>query len=163
MTAWLVDVQLLVVITLANGAPILARKLLPSWWNAPIDGGRKWHDGRPILGSSKTWRGLLSGVLCSMAGSLFFGWPWTLGLAIGLGAMTGDLVSSFIKRRLGIPPEGRATGLDQIPESLIPALLAQMWLDGTILDAVLIAAAFMILELLISPWLCKAGWRKHPY
>ncbi|RMG91429.1 MAG: CDP-archaeol synthase [Zetaproteobacteria bacterium] len=163
MATWLVDVQLLVVITLANGSPILARKLLPAWWNTPIDGDKTWRDGYPILGASKTWRGMACGILGGMVGSLFFGWPWQLGMAIGLAAMTGDLVSSFVKRRLGIPTEGRATGLDQIPESFIPALIAQSWLGGTLLDAALISLAFMTLEILISPWLCKVGWRKHPY
>ena len=31
--------------------------------------------------------------------------------------MLGDLLSSFIKRRIGIAPQGRAAGLDQLPEA----------------------------------------------
>jgi CDP-2,3-bis-(O-geranylgeranyl)-sn-glycerol synthase len=37
-----------------------------------------------------------------------------LGLVIGLGAMTGDLVASFAKRRLGIPRGRPAPLLDQL-------------------------------------------------
>jgi CDP-2,3-bis-(O-geranylgeranyl)-sn-glycerol synthase len=47
---------------LANMAPVFVAKLLPGW-NAPIDGGRKAADGRPLLGAGKTWRGLAGGTL----------------------------------------------------------------------------------------------------
>ena len=29
----------------------------------PIDGGRKWTDGKPLLGKGKTWRGLIMGII----------------------------------------------------------------------------------------------------
>lgn len=89
---------------------------------APIDGGRMWRDGKPILGPGKTWRGLLVGPLISavLCGFLVWlvldtGWggvqPWsTWGPApawfvmvylMGVGALVGDAVKSFFKRRTG--------------------------------------------------------------
>ncbi|MBI2077823.1 MAG: CDP-archaeol synthase [Euryarchaeota archaeon] len=104
---------------MANMAPVFAMKLFPGW-NARIDGGREWKDGRAILGAGKTWRGLVAG---SLLGSLtafaqsFIGStdvpfndfgasytaaaPWLLGLGLGFGAIVGDAVKSFFKRRTG--------------------------------------------------------------
>lgn len=74
----------------------------------PIDFGRKWRDGKELFGSHKTWRGFLGGT----AAGLFWGFiqnlihpgsfPWAVLVALPAGAMTGDLVKSFFKRRVGI-------------------------------------------------------------
>lgn len=39
--------------------------------------------------------------------------------------MLGAAASSFVKHRLGTATSSRATGLDQIPEALVPLLLVQ--------------------------------------
>jgi CDP-2,3-bis-(O-geranylgeranyl)-sn-glycerol synthase len=44
----------------ADVAPIAAKHLLGARWQAPLDGGWRFVDGRPLLGPSKTWRGLLA-------------------------------------------------------------------------------------------------------
>jgi CDP-2,3-bis-(O-geranylgeranyl)-sn-glycerol synthase len=80
----------------------------------PVDLGRNFSDGRRILGDGKTFRGLVAGIL---AGILIGGiqiWcqdtfgldflPWQTVLSITLlstGALLGDLVKSFFKRRFG--------------------------------------------------------------
>jgi CDP-2,3-bis-(O-geranylgeranyl)-sn-glycerol synthase len=48
------------------------------------------------------------------------GLEWNIGAVVGSAAMAGDLFSSFVKRRVHLPASSRATGLDQIPESLFP-------------------------------------------
>ena len=50
------------------------------------------------------------------------GFAWTCGLVVASVAMSGDLLSSFLKRRLSLPPSSRATGIDQIPECLLPTI-----------------------------------------
>ncbi|MDI6884628.1 MAG: CDP-2,3-bis-(O-geranylgeranyl)-sn-glycerol synthase [Hadesarchaea archaeon] len=99
----------------ANAAPVVLGG------GAPIDGGRRFTDGRPILGAGKTIRGFLAGLIAgSVVGVLqgaAAGQPCTyamLGLLLALGALVGDLFGSFIKRRLNIPRGGAAPGLDQL-------------------------------------------------
>jgi CDP-2,3-bis-(O-geranylgeranyl)-sn-glycerol synthase len=78
-----------------------------------IDGGRVFSDGRRIFGDGKTWRGLFSGIIAGIAigiiqikarnatGLLMLP-ELTLPVVILLaaGALLGDLVKSFFKRRL---------------------------------------------------------------
>lgn len=105
----------------ANMAPVFAMRWFPRW-NRRIDGGRVWKDGRPLLGAGKTWRGLaaacLAATLTAFAQSYVrfsdvefsdFGHalaggpigPLWIGFCFGLGAIVGDAVKSFFKRRTG--------------------------------------------------------------
>ena len=115
----------------------------------PIDGGRKFIDGRPIFGPGKTVRGFIAGLAAGiLVGSLqwlitdpFGIWQGdqhysitvsgasgavTLGFLLALGALLGDMMGSFIKRRLGLPRGSRATGLDQLGFVVIALLLASL-------------------------------------
>jgi CDP-2,3-bis-(O-geranylgeranyl)-sn-glycerol synthase len=77
--------------------------------------------------------------------------------------MVGDLFSSFIKRRLALPPSSMALGLDQVPESLFPHwAMRSEWVltPGSILALVM---AFLVLELSFSRWLHKLQIREQPY
>ena len=87
----------------------------------PIDGGRKFRDGRPIFGPGKTIRGFVAGLVAGpVVGALQGVWAGdvftytVIGFLLALGALTGDLLGSFIKRRLGISRGGAAPGLDQL-------------------------------------------------
>ena len=77
--------------------------------------------------------------------------------------MAGDLISSFIKRRMGRPPSSRALGLDQIPESLLPALACKSLLALTVADVIVVVALFSVGELILSRLLFKMHIRKEPY
>jgi hypothetical protein len=61
-----------------------------------------------------------------------------------VGAMIGDLFSSFLKRRLRMPPGSVAIGLDQIPEALLPALVAKCALPLTLFDVFAIVLGFFL-------------------
>lgn len=100
----------------------------------PIDNGRVWKDGRRVLGDGKTLRGLILAPLCAaaIAGGLQLiatrtawgawgfpdwgpGWWWVaLAYAIALGALVGDAVESFFKRRLGKERGDRWIPFDQL-------------------------------------------------
>lgn len=154
---------LLVLLSLANGAPVLAHRLLRDRWSAPVDGGRLWRDGRPLLGRSKTWRGLVSGILsCALLAALL-GYGLLFGALFGLLALLGDLLSSFTKRRLGLAPSARATGLDQIPEALLPMIMAMLWLGLSGWQVLLTTALFVVANIGFSPLLYRLGIRKHPH
>ncbi|WP_097103800.1 CDP-archaeol synthase [Nitrosomonas ureae] len=107
--------QLLLLLIIANGAPILTRILLNNQWNAAIDFGAKMADGNPVLGASKTWRGILATLLITSIVALIFGYTAEVGILIAMGTISGDLFSSFVKRRLGMVPSSKAPLLDQIP------------------------------------------------
>jgi len=77
--------------------------------------------------------------------------------------MAGDAISSFLKRRLGLGPSSRATGLDQIPESLLPLLSCRSMLALTITDVVAGVALFFVSEIILSQLLYKVGIRGHPH
>jgi len=81
---------------------------------APIDAGRNYIDGLRVFGDGKTWRGLIAGVLAGIliglvqilaAGMYDLSWLPRLTLLpvclLAAGALLGDLVKSFFKRRFG--------------------------------------------------------------
>lgn len=156
-------IDLLILLVVANGAPIVAGNLLGARFAQPLDGGRRWLDGRPILGQSKTLRGIVSALLATALAAPLLGHDALLGLSVGALAMTGDLFSSFLKRRLGFASSSMALGLDQIPESLLPAwiLRGAFGLDGR--EVLTVSAVFFLLGLLLSALLYVVGVRKQPY
>lgn len=163
MDHYLRDLQLLFLLVTSNGLPILARKWLGARWVWPLDGDRHAWDGRPWLGPSKTWRGLLAALAVTPFVALLLGLGAGLGFLIALGAMIGDLGSSFLKRRLGIQPSGQALLLDQVPEALLPLLLVTPMLQLTILDISVLVLVFVLLELLLSRILYALHIRRQPY
>lgn len=130
----------------ANGAPILASRL-PKLreWNARIDFGKYFH-GRPLLGSHKTWRGLVSGMVLatvvlwlqqiaaansSLSPYFTGGMDYSalptllLGPLFGFGALGGDAIESFFKRRHGTPAGESWLPFDQI-DYIIGAILVSL-------------------------------------
>ena len=75
----------------------------------------------------------------------------------------GDLLSSFIKRRLKLRPSSMALGLDQVPESLLPLLLLKEPLGLTWPGILRTVVLFFVLELVLSRLLFWLRIRKTPY
>jgi CDP-2,3-bis-(O-geranylgeranyl)-sn-glycerol synthase len=98
----------LIPVYVANSSPVLLGG------GMPLDFGISLGDGRRLLGEGKTVRGFIAGVLAgTVAGgilSLFYTLPYFAGAQeqfmacalVSLGAMTGDSMGSFLKRRLGL-------------------------------------------------------------
>lgn len=90
----------------------------------PIDFGKNWRDGRRILGGGKTFRGLFGGVACGViigllqrqatASDIFIIPSITAVIALSLGALLGDIVKSFFKRRLGFERGAKLPLIDQL-------------------------------------------------
>jgi len=70
--------------------------------------------------------------------------PWQLGALAAASAMAGDCLSSFIKRRFGLEPSSMTLGLDQVPESLFPAVACSGYLPLGRLDVALIVLVFSV-------------------
>jgi CDP-2,3-bis-(O-geranylgeranyl)-sn-glycerol synthase len=155
--------QLLLLLAIANGTPVAAKRLLGDTLAYPIDGGARLADGQPLFGHSKTIRGVLLAVLATTLASLLIGLGWKVGALVGVTAMAGDLFSSFIKRRLGLAPSSMALGLDQIPESLFPLLACRMLMPLSFLDVVAGVTLFFIGGLVVSRILFRFNLRDRPY
>lgn len=106
----------------------------------PVDGGKDWGDGRRIIGNGVTWKGFFSGtVLGTLVGVVlgiigtFYGdlsaltggvidlhvygsilGGLILGFLMAFGALSGDLVGSFLKRRMGLQSGEPAPFMDQL-------------------------------------------------
>lgn len=161
-TFWL-GFRLLLLLAVANSAPIVLKRLLGDRWSAPIDFGRRFFDGRPWLGPSKTWRGLAAAVVGSGLVAPLLGLPMEHGALLGLLAIVGDAVASFIKRRRGMAPSSQSFGLDQIPESLLP-LLAMKGLLAIPWPVVAgVTLAFVLLETPLARASHRLGLRDRPY
>lgn len=122
-----------------------AMATIPKGRGPPMDFGRIWApDGRRVFGPSKTWSGFLFGAIVAMPVGLLEGWlillaPPDLALVpqlapsvlaaipvvaiLTFGAMTGDAVGSFVKRRLGRESGSRTIFLDQLPFVAVPIAL----------------------------------------
>ncbi|WP_263368701.1 CDP-archaeol synthase [Edaphobacter bradus] len=156
-------IDLLALLVLANGTPVIINRLMGTRLLYPIDGGLTLADGQPLFGPSKTLRGLFFSLLVTATGALLLGMGWRLGVVIGAIAMGGDLFSSFCKRRLRLVAGSRATGLDQIPESLFPILACRPALSLTVLDIGVTVAIFLVGEMILSVLFFKLRLRERPY
>ena len=118
---------------------------IPRGRGPPMDFGRIWaRDGRRVLGPSKSWSGFLFAGFAAIPFGLFEAWlillappDWKLvpELAASVlaavpvvalltfGAMSGDALGSFVKRRLGRASGARTLLLDQLPFVLVPIAL----------------------------------------
>jgi len=103
----------------ANGAPVLFVRFVKN--PHPLDCGASFIDGRRILGDGKTLEGLVSGLIAGvLAGLLLSSLQISLYrgplefILLSVGAMLGDMLGSFSKRRVGIPRGGAAPILDQL-------------------------------------------------
>jgi CDP-2,3-bis-(O-geranylgeranyl)-sn-glycerol synthase len=156
-------VQVLILIAAANGAPLLVAWALRARAARPIDGGVVLDDGHPLLGRSKTWRGVASAVVLATCMAFLMGLPWWLGSLVAASAMIGDGLSSFVKRRFGLEPSSKMLGLDQVPESLFPALVCAISLPLGPVDVVAIVLVFLAAELTASPFFFALGLKNRPY
>ncbi len=91
----------------------------------PIDFGKNWRDGRRILGDGKTFRGLIGGTACgiiigllqrqiSQVGDILITPSLIAIVTLSFGALFGDIVKSFFKRRLGLARGAKLPLFDQL-------------------------------------------------
>jgi CDP-2,3-bis-(O-geranylgeranyl)-sn-glycerol synthase len=115
----------------ANTVPVLAAKyhIFPSL-------AKPLHE--PLLGKHKTWRGLVLGIIFGSITAIIqyvvypaFPYPTLrsallIGGALGLGALLGDAIKSFFKRRRNIAPGKPWPVLDQI-DAIIGAIIVALF------------------------------------
>lgn len=145
-----------------------------------IDAGRKMPDGKPIFGSHKTVRGfatgIMAGILTSVAQNallqfgalsdfarlLPFQFSISLGFVISFGALTGDLVHSFVKRRIGIAEGAPLPVADQL-DFVIGAILFSFLVSPPPLFTIFIIFVITLpVHLLTNLLAYLAGVKKTP-
>lgn len=128
----------------------------------PVDFNKNFFDGRPILGAGKSWEGLLAGSVIGIiiAFIQIIAFPYLpfgispvqlniipmslmLGFLFGFGAIAGDMVASFFKRRIGLRRGQSAPILDQ-DDFVVGALIFASLL-------IMIKIEWVIMLLVITP------------
>ena len=186
MANWLIDLAFafwfFVPAGVANMTPILVARLpLLRNWTSPIDFGKSWH-GKPIFGANKTWRGLICGVVAGVLVCMAQFWlgdqiylsfldtrpeydhaqPVILGLLLGLGALLGDAIESFFKRRANVEPGKAWFPFDQI-DYIIGAVILTWWLVPVgFMELVSLFAVWFVMHLLFSYIGYRTGFKKQP-
>lgn len=112
----------------ANMAPVIVKNIAKPLAK-PMDFGKSWK-GKRILGDHKTWRGLIFGILFGVIvafiqkhllatnmgrylSAIDYQYPLLIGLLLGGGAIIGDSVKSFFKRRSNVKPGEKYVPFDQ--------------------------------------------------
>ncbi len=118
----------------------------------PVDLGKNWIDGRRIFGDGKTFRGLIGGTACGIAAGLiqmqvtslqFLGAFNIISiLTLSFGALLGDMVKSFFKRRLGYERGAKFPLVDQLD------FVAGAWILTYIFDPMWFSENFIA-----APWI----------
>jgi predicted MPP superfamily phosphohydrolase len=119
----LLFLKILILLWAVNLAPPLLTCFLGEKWSTSLDRGRLFIDGKPLFGSHKTERGIAGGIVTGLLLGKVLGFPFWVGFLVGTLSMSGDLVSSFLKRRFAKPSGSLVPGLDQIFEGLFPFLV----------------------------------------
>jgi CDP-2,3-bis-(O-geranylgeranyl)-sn-glycerol synthase len=147
----------------ANAVPVILGRGLP------IDFGRNFVDGKPILGSHKTFRGFFSGLivgtLVGLVESTVFGYPVYFGMILSLGALFGDLAGAFLKRRLGLAPGDLLAVVDQV-DFAVGAVLFSLPFLWQILSLELVVTVLIItppVHLLTNYVAYKLGLKSDPW
>lgn len=104
---------------IANATPVLLGG------GPPLDGGRTWVDDQPLFGDHKTVRGTLSGIIVGITVGILQT-HFLRGVLLSIGAIGGDIVISFIKRRIKLEPGAMFPIADQMGFIVFAVLLVSL-------------------------------------
>ncbi|MCF7872322.1 CDP-archaeol synthase [Candidatus Woesearchaeota archaeon] len=121
----------------ANMSPVFFKNV--NFLNFPVDLGKKLN-GKPIFGKNKSVRGIffasIVGIVVAFIQYLLnfeslhlvdYSYFYIIGFLLGFGALLGDLVESFFKRRLNLKPGSPFIPFDQIDYLLGGAVLISIF------------------------------------
>jgi len=167
---------------IANATPVLGGG------GRPIDGGRIYRDGYRVLGDGKTIRGFIVGIFFGiligvgqmlaapylhpllaqyvtvtpdMELVLYMQIP--VAILMSFGALTGDIIGSFIKRRVNVKSGDPSPFMDQLGFIVVALIFAYPLIQP--------GAIYVIILILITlgiHWISNAlgyllGLKKHPW
>jgi CDP-2,3-bis-(O-geranylgeranyl)-sn-glycerol synthase len=150
----------------ANAVPVIVGG------GPPLDFGRNFPDGRPVFGKNKTFRGFFSGLavgaVAGLAETAVFGFqsfPALLGVLLSFGALMGDLMGAFLKRRIGLAPGELLPVIDQT-DFIIGAFLLSLPVSLPLLSWEIVLTVLIItppVHLLTNFAAYKLGLKRNPW
>ncbi|MBO3769620.1 MAG: CDP-2,3-bis-(O-geranylgeranyl)-sn-glycerol synthase [Thermoproteota archaeon] len=129
----------------------------------PMDFGRTFIDGKPILGSGKTFRGFFMGIIVGTLTGVLIRIPPSLSFLISLGALVGDLIGAFVKRRLSMRPGDPAPVLDQFDFILGATILSKSWMHLDPRSIIIVMALTPLIHLVSNYVAFLVGIKKVPW
>jgi CDP-2,3-bis-(O-geranylgeranyl)-sn-glycerol synthase len=150
----------------------------------PIDGGRT-YGGRRLLGDGKTWRGTAGGIVAGVLLAVVLdavrpavvaatgldlpAFPLSAAVALAAGALLGDILASFLKRRAGRERGAAFPGLDQLDFVVVAllstAVVAPAWVGRvfTLPVIVVVLVVTPVLHLSTNAGAYLLGLKEEPY
>lgn len=171
--ASMADAALRVLQVLYLMAPAYAANMAPPFlrfwhgWNPPLQ--------RHLFGAHKTVLGFAAGVAAGLAAAWLqarIGWAhariapadWAAtGLALGFGAMAGDTLKSFCKRRTGRAPGTPWPPFDQLDFVAGALLLVAPWVDLRADEVALVLGLSFLGDLLVNRLAFRLGIKDTPW
>lgn len=152
----------------ANGGALLCGG------GTPLDMNKTLKDGRRLIGNGVTWKGCIGGVIIgtvvggilgalgqlsgitinqfcfgmitpTVYGTIISG--LILGFLLAFGALVGDAIGSFIKRRIGVERGGSAPIMDQLDFVIVAIILSLFMVNLDILFILLICVLTLVIHL----------------
>jgi len=149
--------------------PLIRRAGIFNFLDKPVDFGKKFL-GQPIFGKNKCWRGVIFGIIVGML--VIWGQSWLyqryeavreisflnyqkidilfFGFLISVGAVFGDLLFAFIKRRLKMEPGARFLPFDQTNYVIGAALFLTPFLKIDILIWITLFILTFLLHIIVN-------------
>jgi len=177
MTPWIYEVAYALFFILpayvANAIPVILGG------GPALDAGKKLPDGKPIFGSHKTVRGFAAGVIAGTLTGIVqdaalqygalsdfvppFQFSVWLGFLISLGALIGDLVHSFVKRRIGVAEGSPLPAADQLDFVVGAVLFSFVVSPPPLLTIFIILVITLPVHLLTNFLAYVVGVKKTPW
>lgn len=121
----------------------------------PLD-NFKMYKGKRLLGNGKTVEGTLIGIFSAVVVGLILDEIW-LGLIFGIGAMLGDILNSFMKRRRSYKSGEHSHVFDELNFLFFPVLYGILYLNTTLLDIVILIIFAYTLHFIFDKIALKLG------
>jgi len=155
---------------IANASPpVISRLERLQKHNKPIDFGKLWR-GKEIFGKGKTWNGLIFGVL---AGTIFGALQGLTGIEplitiklafmMSFGALVGDMIGSFVKRRLNMKRGKHLPLVDQLDFILGAFLFASFVIEINFTNLIILLIITPLIHILTNRIGYKLKLKREPW
>jgi CDP-2,3-bis-(O-geranylgeranyl)-sn-glycerol synthase len=149
LPCWIINISLNFIYPLRRDVPFFQK------FNFPFDFGKSFYDGRRIFGESQGFLSIPVIIITPLILHLFIAQSLSLLFLKSFCVFVGDLLGSFIKRRLGLPRGTFLPGVDHGDYMIITGLVC--YLAGVETLEVVISA--LIITYIFHPIVCYIGYR----